>query len=453
MEQADTTLHDFVLNLLSDSHALASFEQDPAAVLDHAGLGDISAADVQEVIPLVIDFVPSHAEALDAALSQLPLDSVGAGQLGAIQQLQFVTQALGGIPAFESDGSVFSGQGTAAAWQLASDGHTMVGTANFVTPMSDGGATFSADAQHGMTGGLWEHSALGDVHANMALPGLDSLPGVGSLPGLGSLPGVGSLPGLESLPGLNSLPGLSGGLPGLSGGLPSGFSALSDVTDALDGHLNSAAGMMSENATNAANLLAGAAGGLTNPAELTSALANPAAAFNALSGSAESLAASGAHSLPAPADAVASQVMQTTASATHGVVSEVTSHLPAGGLGSVGNLANLGNLGGLGSHLPSLTDPTHALSTVQGVVGEVTGGLTSNLPTGALGDLGHLPAVDPTHALGAVQSVVGEVASHSAVADVTGSTGAGNLLGTLDHTDVGSTLSHATSDLHLPSLF
>src|ERR1700743_652609 len=104
MEQADQTLHDFVLNLLSDSQALAAFEQDPATMLDHAGLSDISAADVQEVIPLVIDYVPTHADALDAVLSQLPVDSVDTGQLGAIQQLQFVTQALGGRPALDGGG-------------------------------------------------------------------------------------------------------------------------------------------------------------------------------------------------------------------------------------------------------------------------------------------------------------------------------------------------------------
>ncbi|HEY0803471.1 MAG TPA: IniB N-terminal domain-containing protein, partial [Pseudonocardiaceae bacterium] len=66
MEQADQTLHNFVLNLLSDQSALASFEQDPAAVLDQAGLSDISAADVHEVIPLAIDFLPAHTQALDS---------------------------------------------------------------------------------------------------------------------------------------------------------------------------------------------------------------------------------------------------------------------------------------------------------------------------------------------------------------------------------------------------
>jgi hypothetical protein len=116
-------------------------------------------------------------------------------------------------------------------------------------------------------------------------------------------------------------------------------------------------------------------------------------------------------------------------------------------------LGNLGNLGDLAHHLP--TDPTQALSTVQGVVGEVTGGLGTSLPTGPLAGLtsGHLDPSTATHALGTAQSAVGAVASHSAVTDVTTSTGAGNLLGSLDHADVGTDLGHVTSDLHLPSLF
>src|SRR6266568_1495908 len=323
MEHADQTLHDFVLNLLSDTQALSAFEQDPAAMLDHAGLSDISAADVQEVIPLVTDFVPAHADALDSIMSQLPLDSIDTGQLGAIQQLQFVTQALGGIPAFNAAGS-FDSSDVQSTWQLGSDGSEMSGGAMVNTPVGAGGGTFGGDLQHGMTGSVWSSSMAGEMHASMALPGLDSLPSLG--------------------------------------GLPSGFSALSDVTDALDGHVSS----MADSANNAANMVAGVAdlatGSLANPAELTQALSNPGAA-------------------------------------------------------------------------------PHALSTVQGVVGNVTGdvlgNLTSNLPTGALGDLGHVDTSPATHALSSVQGVVSDVTSHSPVADITSTTGVGNLLGTVDHaTDV-----------------
>lgn len=418
MEQADQTLHDFVLNLLGDSQALAAFEQDPAAMLDHAGLSDISAADVQEVIPLVVDFVPAHADALDSIMSQLPLDSIGTGQLGAIQQLQFVTQALGGVPPFSSTGS-FNVQGVHDEWNVGSDGDKMWGATKFNTPMGAGTASLGGDMQHGMSGGVSLSGEGADMHAGLKLPGLESLPALG------------------------------GGLPSL-GGLPSGFSALSDVTDTLDGHLNSITGTMSQNTTNAANLVAGvtefASGGLANPSELSNALANPAATLSALTGTAEAFAGAGASTLPAPAGAAAGAAMNTINSATQNVVSEVTSHLPTDG--------SMQSVAGLGNHLPSL-DPSHALSTVQGVVGNVT----SSLP--GVGDLSHVTSsLDPSHALNTVTStlsgVTGEVSgatSHSPVSDVLGNAGAGNLLGGLDHTvDVGSDLSHITNDLHLPGL-
>jgi hypothetical protein len=282
------------------------------------------------------------------------------------------------------------------------------GVAGVNTPLGAGASSFGGDLEHGVHGAMWSASPAGTMHADMQLPGL-------------------------------------GAVPSLGGGLPSGFSALSDVTNTLDGHLSSVTGSMTE-ATNAANLVAGA---LANPADLASALADPAAAVTALTGTASSFTSV----LPAPANAAASAAMQSATSATHGVVSEVTSHLPAtSAVGGLGDLANVGNLGNVaGAHLPAL-DPTHALSSVQGVVGDVTGNLGSVLPTGALGSLGHLDPSTATHALSTVQGVVGGVASHSAVTDVTGA-GTGNPLGVLDHTDVGSEVGHLTSDLHLPSLF
>jgi hypothetical protein len=59
------TLHEFALNLLSDPQALADFDTDPQGVLNAAGLGDVTAADVHEIIPLVMDTAPvSVTEAL-----------------------------------------------------------------------------------------------------------------------------------------------------------------------------------------------------------------------------------------------------------------------------------------------------------------------------------------------------------------------------------------------------
>jgi len=53
------TLHEFALNLLSDPQALTAFNADPQGVLNAAGLGDVNAADVHEIIPLVMDTAPA----------------------------------------------------------------------------------------------------------------------------------------------------------------------------------------------------------------------------------------------------------------------------------------------------------------------------------------------------------------------------------------------------------
>ncbi|WP_328614094.1 IniB N-terminal domain-containing protein [Amycolatopsis sp. NBC_00355] len=96
------TLHDFALNLLNDPTALAAFGTDPQQALALAGLGDVSAADVHEVIPLVLDYVP--VDSLPAVgglpaigdLSSLGTDSTG--NQGAIDQLTALTAGLG-LPA------------------------------------------------------------------------------------------------------------------------------------------------------------------------------------------------------------------------------------------------------------------------------------------------------------------------------------------------------------------
>jgi hypothetical protein len=88
------TLHDFVLNLLTDPDARAAFELDPQGVLVDAGLGDITEADVQEVIPLVMDYAPVGDLPGLAGLS--PVQDAAGGidgdVAGAVRQLQDITQ-------------------------------------------------------------------------------------------------------------------------------------------------------------------------------------------------------------------------------------------------------------------------------------------------------------------------------------------------------------------------
>jgi hypothetical protein len=96
------TLHDFALNLLNDPTALAAFGTDPQGVLAAAGLGDVSAADVHEVIPLVLDYVPVDSLPVVGGLPVVgdlsPVGTDATGVQGAIDQLTALTAGLG-LPA------------------------------------------------------------------------------------------------------------------------------------------------------------------------------------------------------------------------------------------------------------------------------------------------------------------------------------------------------------------
>lgn len=113
-----TTLHDFVLSLLSDPALKTAFANDAQGTLEQAGLADITAVDVQEVIPLVLDLVPAvdglpTIESLDL---NLPADDLLAeGPLGAISQLQAVASQL------TSSGVSLSDLHTSSAGVLAAD--------------------------------------------------------------------------------------------------------------------------------------------------------------------------------------------------------------------------------------------------------------------------------------------------------------------------------------------
>lgn len=48
-------LIEFILGLLGDPEAAAEFAEDPEGAFEAAGLGDICAADVRSVAPVVID--------------------------------------------------------------------------------------------------------------------------------------------------------------------------------------------------------------------------------------------------------------------------------------------------------------------------------------------------------------------------------------------------------------
>lgn len=88
------TLHDFVLNLLTNSEARSAFELDPEGTLNAAGLGDITAADVQDVVPLVVDYAPVQGITGLVPTGDLGLGALDAAPTSAIDQLQTVTNQL-----------------------------------------------------------------------------------------------------------------------------------------------------------------------------------------------------------------------------------------------------------------------------------------------------------------------------------------------------------------------
>ncbi|MCU1685385.1 MAG: hypothetical protein JWQ81_6124 [Amycolatopsis sp.] len=95
------TLHDFALNLLNDAAARTAFALDPERALAAAGLGDISAADVHEVVPLVLDYAqvdhlaPLGGELTNGLTDQLTNSLPDVGQAGAIESLKALTQGFG----------------------------------------------------------------------------------------------------------------------------------------------------------------------------------------------------------------------------------------------------------------------------------------------------------------------------------------------------------------------
>ncbi|WP_439663079.1 IniB N-terminal domain-containing protein [Lentzea sp. HUAS TT2] len=115
-----STLHDFVLNLLSDPSLKDAFAADAQGTLEQAGLADITAVDVQEVIPLVLDLLPATPAglpAIDGVDLTLPAgDLLADGPLGAISQLQAVASQL------TSSGVNLTDLQTSSAGMLAANG-------------------------------------------------------------------------------------------------------------------------------------------------------------------------------------------------------------------------------------------------------------------------------------------------------------------------------------------
>ncbi|MEU8327475.1 IniB N-terminal domain-containing protein [Micromonospora sp. NPDC048839] len=89
------TLHDFVLDLLTNPDARSAFDLDPEGALRGAGLTDITAADVQDVVPLVVDYAPGAGlTPLASPVGQLGLDPLVTDSTDVVGQLQSVAQQI-----------------------------------------------------------------------------------------------------------------------------------------------------------------------------------------------------------------------------------------------------------------------------------------------------------------------------------------------------------------------
>src|SRR5687767_670838 len=92
------TLQDFVLNLIYDPAARSAFELDPESALHAAGLGDITTADVQQVIPLVVDSAPVTGLHGVAGVDDLTTGVANLDVAGAVSQLQAITSQVTVMP-------------------------------------------------------------------------------------------------------------------------------------------------------------------------------------------------------------------------------------------------------------------------------------------------------------------------------------------------------------------
>ncbi|WP_211762418.1 IniB N-terminal domain-containing protein [Kutzneria sp. CA-103260] len=192
-----TTLQDFTLKLLSDPAALTQFASNPEGVLQSAGLGDITAADVHEILPLVMDYAPTHVvEAFEQTVAGAVPGLPAAGAIDTLQQLAH--QLTVALPVDALPVGALPVDGLTSA--LPVDGLT------------------SALPVDGLTG------ALPVDGLTSALP-VDGLTGALPVDGLTSALPIDGLTGALPVDGLTSaLPvdGLTGALPvdGLAGALP-----------------------------------------------------------------------------------------------------------------------------------------------------------------------------------------------------------------------------------------
>lgn len=358
-----STLHDFVLNLLSDPTALTAFAADPQAVLSQVGLSDITPADVNSALPMVIDYAPSHlVPALEAAQSLLPVDGLSDGPAGAIAHLTALTSTVSDTTTWLN---VHVDHGTPGL-----DG----GFENPDLGIASSGA-IGASVQNGVHGNLGLVSDI--AHATW-----------------------------------------DGGVTGTAVGLTN-FQASSDLSGGLDadainkvtgGELNASA--LSGATAFATNLVANPADVLSHPTEITNALTGSIGGTS-LPADPTAVVSDTLHSVlsqvPTPGDLgsnlglggitnVTSGLTNGAGLAGHDPLSSVTSHL-----GGVTDLVN-GAISNATSQIPGASDALHtATSDLHSVAGATSASPLDGVSASSVGDTVSHVTGDVT---GALHSVV-----------------------------------------------
>jgi hypothetical protein len=171
------TLQDFVLNLIYDPIARSAFDLDPQRVLHDAGLGDVTAADVQEVIPLVVDYAPLADVATAGGAVSTQDVTTGVADVdvtAAVAQLQAITTQLA-VGAHPADLTV------------ASSGAVMVGTGGLLpgAPSVGAGLEYAVNVDAGLS---VHDSPLSVVHD----PGLHLDSGVATATGVAATAATGT---------------------------------------------------------------------------------------------------------------------------------------------------------------------------------------------------------------------------------------------------------------------
>ncbi|GLY65060.1 IniB N-terminal domain-containing protein [Amycolatopsis taiwanensis] len=401
------TLHDFALNLLSDPQALADFNADPQAVLSAAGLDDVSAADVHEIMPLVMDLAPASVtdslSSFDAAGDVTgTLDTARAALANATAPLGGILgdlPNLSGVFGAVSDVAEQTGLNTVTHEALGAVSDVVDGVADAVSgvpiagPVLEAGAidlenTVSAVGDHLFDGKLVGASvdALTNHLGDALMPGalvdtVSQLPAVGAPLG-GLLEDVRT----EGSALLGTVNAAIGSTPvGMQGGDLVSDLSVSDLSS-VNTTLNTVTDSVSENLGNLP-LVGGAVSGAIDAAsgvvDTATTTVGDFAATGDLSGTLDQVTSAlpAAPALPAVGDVVDS---------VNSTVGGLAANAPAVGdvVGSVGS-----TVGGLAANAPVVGD---VVNSVGSTVGDVTAHVPAvgNVMNTAMGTVGNTSVAD-----------------------------------------------------------